>query len=252
MVTSVQGQPIRDCAESCNSSVPRCAKINTIDVMAREKTIFERLYLVQGLGTLYLKSNVPMYSHPHRSQTSDFSISVQFHGNPEIAAIWGWTWQTDTDDPPNECVYVCVCTGVCVCELCVCVCVCVCVHGCVRACTGFNDSPLHWGVCLSVCVCVCVCVYDVQGLVRLCHRARVGFPWSSSTLRWYRCVFVFMCAHFPMIPFYTKVCVYVYVYVCCVDARSQVFRESLLQWGDTCLCLCLHVRGRAVFYYCLL
>ena len=85
MGTSVPGLPVRDCAESCKSSVPRCAKMSTVDVM--NKTIFEHLYLVQGLGTLYLKSNVPMYSHPHRSQTSDFSISVQFHGNPEIAAI---------------------------------------------------------------------------------------------------------------------------------------------------------------------
>ena len=70
MGTSVPRLPIRDCAESCNSSVPRFAKVSTIDVM--KKTIFEHFYLVQGLATLYLR-----------------------------------------------------------------------VHGCVRACAGFNDSPLH-------------------------------------------------------------------------------------------------------------
>jgi len=45
------------------------------------------------------------------------------------------------------------------------------------------------------------------------------------------CVCV-MCAHFPMIPFYIKVCVYVYVCVCvccCIGARTQVFRDFLLQ-----------------------
>jgi len=39
MGTSVLGLPIRDCEGSCNSSVPRCAKVSTIDVM--KKTIFE-------------------------------------------------------------------------------------------------------------------------------------------------------------------------------------------------------------------
>ena len=33
MGTSVPRLPIRDCAESCKTSVPRCAKVNTIDVM---------------------------------------------------------------------------------------------------------------------------------------------------------------------------------------------------------------------------
>jgi len=42
------------------------------------------------------------------------------------------------------------------------------------------------------------------------------------------CVWVYVRA-FSMIPFYTKVCVYVYVCVCCVDARSHFFRDSLLQ-----------------------
>ena len=52
MGTSVPGLPVRDCTESCKSSVPRFAKVSTVDVM--NKTIFEHLYLVQGLGTLYL------------------------------------------------------------------------------------------------------------------------------------------------------------------------------------------------------
>jgi len=62
MGTSVPGLPIRDCTESCNSSVPRCAKVSTIDVM--NKTIFERLYLVQGLGTLYLRVKCPYVLTP--------------------------------------------------------------------------------------------------------------------------------------------------------------------------------------------
>jgi len=62
MGTSVPGLPVRDCAESCNSSVPRCAKVSTIDVM--NKTIFERLYLVQGLGTLYLRVKCPYVLTP--------------------------------------------------------------------------------------------------------------------------------------------------------------------------------------------
>ena len=62
MGTSVPGLPVRDCAESCNSSVPRCAKVSTTDVM--DKTIFERLYLVQGLGTLYLRVKCPYVLTP--------------------------------------------------------------------------------------------------------------------------------------------------------------------------------------------
>jgi len=62
MGTSVPGLPTRDCAESCNSSVPRCAKVSTIDVM--NKTIFERLYLVQGLGTLHLRVKCPYVLTP--------------------------------------------------------------------------------------------------------------------------------------------------------------------------------------------
>jgi len=57
MGTSVPGLPVRDCAESCKISVPRCTKVSTVDVM--KKTIFEHLYLVQGLGTLYLQIKCP-------------------------------------------------------------------------------------------------------------------------------------------------------------------------------------------------
>ena len=56
------GLPVRDCAESCKSSVPRCAKVSIVDVM--NKTIFEHLYLVQGLGTLYLRVKYPYVLTP--------------------------------------------------------------------------------------------------------------------------------------------------------------------------------------------
>ena len=59
---SVPGLPIIDCVGSCNSSVPRFAKVSTIDVM--KKTIFERLYLVQGLGTLDLRVQCPYVPTP--------------------------------------------------------------------------------------------------------------------------------------------------------------------------------------------
>jgi len=62
MGMSVPGLPIRDCAESCNSSVPRCAKVSTIDVI--KKTIFEHLFLVQGQGTLHLRVKCPYVLTP--------------------------------------------------------------------------------------------------------------------------------------------------------------------------------------------
>ena len=62
MGTSVPGLPIRDCAERYKSSVPRFAKVSTIDVM--KKTIFEHLYLVQGLGTLCLRVKCPYVLTP--------------------------------------------------------------------------------------------------------------------------------------------------------------------------------------------
>jgi len=45
----VPGLPIKDCAESCNSSVQRCTSSNSIDVTA--KTFFESFYLVPGLSS---------------------------------------------------------------------------------------------------------------------------------------------------------------------------------------------------------
>ena len=145
MGTSVPGLPIRDCAESCNSSVPRCAKVSPIDVI--EKTIFEHLYLVQGLGTLYLRVKCPyVLTTPLLSDQLFLDFRAIFFNFTEIQKqlqFEGGPGKQGIDDPPNECVYVCVCTGVCVCELCAGVCVCVCVHGCVRACAGFNDYPLH-------------------------------------------------------------------------------------------------------------
>ena len=62
MGMSVPGLSISDCAESCNSFVPRFTKVSTIDVM--DKTIFEYLYLVQGLGTLYLRVKCPYVLTP--------------------------------------------------------------------------------------------------------------------------------------------------------------------------------------------
>jgi len=62
MGTSVPGLPIRDCAGRCNTSVPRCVKVGTIDVI--KKTIFERLYLVEGLGTLDLRVKCPYVLTP--------------------------------------------------------------------------------------------------------------------------------------------------------------------------------------------
>ena len=89
MGTSVPGLPTRDCAESCNSSVPRCAKVSTIDVM--NKTIFERLYLVQGLGTLDLRVKCPyVLTTPLVTDQRflDFrQIFFNFTENPKIAAI---------------------------------------------------------------------------------------------------------------------------------------------------------------------
>ena len=68
------------------------------------------------------------------------------------------------------------------------------------------------------------------------------------------CVFVdvraVMCAQFCMIPFYFKVCVYAYVCVCCcVGARTQGFHDSLLQQGDTGVCVftCLWTHSLPLF-----
>ena len=81
--TSVPGLPIRDCAESCNSSVPRCGKVSTIDVM--EKTIFEHLYLVQGLGNIYLRVKCPyVLTHPPLTDQRFLDFRATFFNFTEI------------------------------------------------------------------------------------------------------------------------------------------------------------------------
>ena len=45
----VPGLPIRNCADISNNLVQRCAQLSAVDV--RENMIFERLYLISGLGT---------------------------------------------------------------------------------------------------------------------------------------------------------------------------------------------------------
>ena len=148
MGTSVPGLPIRDCAKSCNSSVPKRAKVSTIDMM--RKRIFERFWWVQGLGTLDLRVKCPYLCthYLHRSLTSDFSISVQFFSiarKSRNSCHSGWTWQTGVDDLHNKCgvcVYGCVCLWI----VCVCVCVCVCMGVCAHA--QVSMILLYTEVCL--------------------------------------------------------------------------------------------------------
>ena len=54
----VPGLPMRDCAGSCKRSVPRCAKVSTIDVTA--KTMVERLNLVSGRTPIYAPSQMTL------------------------------------------------------------------------------------------------------------------------------------------------------------------------------------------------
>ena len=49
VVLRVPGLPIRDCAGDCNNRKHTRTQLSAIDVT--EKTFFERLYLVLGLGT---------------------------------------------------------------------------------------------------------------------------------------------------------------------------------------------------------
>jgi len=53
--------PIRDCAGSFNSCVPRRSKVSAMDVTA--KTIFESLYLVLGLAPICALSQLSECSH---------------------------------------------------------------------------------------------------------------------------------------------------------------------------------------------
>jgi len=56
-MTRVLGLPIRDCARGCNNRSQMCLHLSTIDVI--EKTFFERLYLVIGMGTFGPWVNCP-------------------------------------------------------------------------------------------------------------------------------------------------------------------------------------------------
>ena len=73
IVARVPGLPIRDCAESCNSSVQMCTMINAIDVT--KKVICKRLYLVSGRRTFVLSINCPCAS---TSPTAHFLANSRF------------------------------------------------------------------------------------------------------------------------------------------------------------------------------
>ena len=151
---------MRDCAGSCNSSVPRFVKVSTI----RRDEEYNLWAFVFGsrTGNTLSPSKMSLCTHTPTARwpaISRFPCNFfQFHGNPEIAAIWGWTCQIGIDEPPNECVYVCVCTSVCVCELCVGVCVCVCVHGCVRISESITYTDCTWS---SQAMMTCLCALFV-------------------------------------------------------------------------------------------
>ena len=122
--------------------MPRSDKVSTIDVT--KKIIFEHLYLVQGLTTLYLRFKCPyVLTTPPRTDQRFLDFRTIFFNFTEIQNYLQF------DDP---------CMGVC-------------AHAQV------SMIPLYTEVCVCMCVCVCVCVcvrvrvcvrYDVQGLVCLC------------------------------------------------------------------------------------
>jgi len=124
----------------------------------------------------------------------------------------------------------------------------VCVCGCVFVRAQVSMMPFY----TQVCVCVCVCAFWCAGVcVFVLARAYRFFLILFYTTVIHVRVFVYvrtgMCAQFCMIPFYSQVCVYAYVCVfvcCCVNARTQGFHDSLLQQGDTCVCVftCLWTR----------
>jgi len=91
--TRVPGLPIRNCAGISNNLVPRGTKVSAID--ATVKIIFERLYLVPGLGTsfvfgsrtgyIWALSQLSLCTHNFdRSLTNYFPISVLFPERPLI------------------------------------------------------------------------------------------------------------------------------------------------------------------------
>ena len=186
MGTSVPGLPIRDCAESCNSWV--CQREHN---RRDEEDNLWAFVFESRTGNTLSPCQMSLCTHTptaHWPAISRFPCNFfQFHGNPEIAAIWGWTCQIGIDEPPNECVYVCVCTSVCVCELCVCVCVCVCV--CMGVCAHAHHSLWeslkpgnHWNLrWAGVCVLAYLYTYADATLYRHVHRLHGVEAPSSKT-----------------------------------------------------------------------
>jgi len=65
--------PIRDCAKNCDNRGPKRLKLSAID--ATEKTIFECLYLVPGLGTFGPSFN---YSYSPTTPTVQLTTISRF------------------------------------------------------------------------------------------------------------------------------------------------------------------------------
>jgi len=62
--TSLPGLPIKDCTGSCTGCAQMCTNLRTIDVteMTFFERLYERLYLVSGVGTFVLCVNCPCTS----------------------------------------------------------------------------------------------------------------------------------------------------------------------------------------------
>jgi len=75
----VPGLPIRDCVRGFNNRAQMCPQLSAIDVT--EKTFFERLYLVSGMGTSssWALSQLSLCNHNSDCLINNyFSIFVQF------------------------------------------------------------------------------------------------------------------------------------------------------------------------------
>jgi len=68
------GLPIRDCARGCNNCVHTRAQMSAIDVT--KKILFERLYLVSGIGTIGPFERLYLFSG--KSHNSDWSLHNYF------------------------------------------------------------------------------------------------------------------------------------------------------------------------------
>ena len=78
-MTRVPGLPVRDYARGCNNRGQTWPKLSAIDVS--EKTFFERLYLVSGMGTSssWALSQLSLCTHNSDCSINNyFSIFVQF------------------------------------------------------------------------------------------------------------------------------------------------------------------------------